>query len=121
MYLFLLLFLSKPIALRTLKVQMMCTQWGIAPGMGSGGTTPLGVGGTGTSSLDGDVDQAMLNLALDAPVPAVFGGVSWNANPVPSFDLVDSSSSTTESRFGAVFQIPLSSSEVQVCVEHETR
>jgi hypothetical protein len=44
------------------------TQWGISPTAISGGSvTPLGV--TGPSALDGDVDQAMLNLALDAPAP----------------------------------------------------
>lgn len=60
--------------------------------------------------------QAMLNLALDGPAP--FAGVTWNANPVPSFDLVDSSGADAvppqgQSRLGVAFQIPASDQQSQ--------
>jgi hypothetical protein len=50
------------------------TQWGISQsGIAGGGVPALGV--TGPSALEGDVDQAMLNLALDATAPVSARGV----------------------------------------------
>lgn len=76
--------------------------WGGPGGFSAAGAWSFGASG---APIDSDEAAVLAGLALDGAPPGLGGsGITWNSNPVASFDLVDPAADT--SRFAGAFMMP---------------